>query len=352
MLTKQRIALPLAAVLLGAACGAAASARQGRDASPPRPAPRADEDQATVRIFTEEVALPVVAYDFKGRFDPTLEKEDVLVLEDGVPQQVRSVRRLPASVLLVFDMGGLMTATRSMNTSRDIAQRFVAGLGPGDQAAVIQNSTRGVELLSDWTADAGAVGRVLRTQLFSGRSSRLSRCLLAAADKLRGRPVGNTHVLVFTDGVESQADKGLFDAAVKRLAATQATAHVIAYSALAREAVRVRGRNPFDLDFQMKRSRRKYAEETKRQDERLAALVAELGGRLYVPADDGEAIAQADEAARDIGSQYVVTYAPKRPFADSGDRRRVSVSSRRMGIRLLLMRDHVTRAAVAGGGQG
>jgi VWFA-related protein len=330
----------LAAALLASSPGLCRGQQQ--TPTPPAQEPAAEkEDQAPVRVFTEEVILPVVAYDFKGRFDPTLQKDDVLVLEDGEPQRVRSVRRVPANVLLVFDMGGLMTATRSMNTTRDIALKFVAGLGPGDRAAVIQNSTR-VELLSDWTADAAAVGRVLRTQLFSSRSSRLSRCLLAAADKLRERPVGNTHVFIFTDGVESQGDKALFEGALKRLAATQATAHVIAYSALARDAVKTRNANIFDLDFQMKRSRKRYAEETKRQDEKLAALVAETGGRLFVPASDEEALAQADEAARDIGAQYVVTYAPKRPFAAGGERRRVAVSSRRVGLQLVAMRAYVS----------
>ncbi len=330
----------LSAALLGAGHGAA-RARQQPQATPP---PAEKEEQAPVRVFTEEVVLPVVAYDSGGRFDPTLAADDILVLEDGVPQRVRSVRRVPASVLLVFDMGGQMASTRSMNTSRDIAQRFVASLRPGDQVAVVQNSTR-VELLSDWTADGAQVARVLRTKLFSSNRSRLSRCLLAAADKLKERPVGNTHVLIFTDGVEAEGDRPFFEAALKRVASTQAVTHVIAYSALAREAVRVRARNPFDLDFQMKRSRRRNAEETVRQDERLRALVAEMGGRLFVPASDEEALAQAEEAARDVGSQYVVTYAPTRPFAAGGERRRVAVSSRRVGLQLVAMRAYVAPPA-------
>ncbi|MCA1612805.1 MAG: hypothetical protein LC800_01375 [Acidobacteria bacterium] len=39
--------------------------------------------------------IPVFARDDYGRFDPSLETDDVLVLEDGVPQQVRSIRRVP-----------------------------------------------------------------------------------------------------------------------------------------------------------------------------------------------------------------------------------------------------------------
>ena len=60
----------------------------------PKPTPTPDEEE---RVFTEEVRVPVFAYDEKGRFDPTVGLDDVLVVEDEVPQQVKSVRRIPAT---------------------------------------------------------------------------------------------------------------------------------------------------------------------------------------------------------------------------------------------------------------
>src|SRR4051812_2286059 len=66
----------------------------------PSPTPTAIEsDDESVRVFTEEVRLPVVAMDAYGHYDPTLEPEDVLILEDGVIQQVRSIRHISANVL-------------------------------------------------------------------------------------------------------------------------------------------------------------------------------------------------------------------------------------------------------------
>ena len=58
-----------------------------------------------MRVFTEEVRLPVAATDTYGHYDPTLEIDDVLVLEDGQPQQIRSIQHLPANVLLLLDTG-------------------------------------------------------------------------------------------------------------------------------------------------------------------------------------------------------------------------------------------------------
>src|SRR5260370_11665663 len=74
--------------------------------SPTRKVEPKSEDQEPVRVFTEEVRLPVSAMDQYGHYDPTLEIDDVLVLEDGEPQKIRSVRHIPANVLFILDTGG------------------------------------------------------------------------------------------------------------------------------------------------------------------------------------------------------------------------------------------------------
>jgi hypothetical protein len=249
---------------------------------------------------------------------------------------------VPANLILVFDLGGQVTDTASAETTREVALRLVAGLREGDQVAVVQNARR-VEVVSGWTGDAEALARAVKTQLFSSNRSRLSQCLLAAADLARRKPVGNTHVVIFTDGVEAQADPKVFEEAVASVASTQATTHVVAFSALARKSVRAHNGNILDLDFEMKRSRKRYAEATRRNDERLARLVAEMGGRLLVPEakGEGEAGSLAGEVMRDVGAQYVVSYTPKRPFAGGGERRGVKVYSRRVGLQLVAMRGYV-----------
>ena len=68
-------------------------------ASAQQPSPSPTPTPETVKVFTEEVRLPVQAFDSYGHYDPTLELDDILVLEDGVIQQLRSVRHLPAIVL-------------------------------------------------------------------------------------------------------------------------------------------------------------------------------------------------------------------------------------------------------------
>ena len=56
--------------------------------------PAAREEPETVKVYTEEVRTPAVAYDGRVRFDPTLAADDdVLVLEGGVPQSATQKER-------------------------------------------------------------------------------------------------------------------------------------------------------------------------------------------------------------------------------------------------------------------
>jgi len=344
---------PLALILLLSAASPLCPAQQ----------PAAREEQETVKVYTEEVRLPVVAYDERERFDPTLAAEDVLVLEDGVPQRVRSVRRVPANVLLVFDMGGQVTATGAVDATREAALRFLGRMGEGDRVALVQNGgRRGAELLQDWTTDAAAATHVLRTKLFSANRSRLSECLALAAVKLKERPVGNTHVVVFTDGLEAQSrdeirsdeiPKGV----VQDLVAAQASVHVFGFASLVGEVVKYKksifSGGVIDLDFQMRRWFKNYGLATKKREGQLRALARDAGGRLLLPSTAEEVPALAEKVARDVGAEYVVTYTPLRPFGREGggepERRHAEVSARRMGLRLFTLRNVVTAPQTAAG---
>ena len=332
--------------------------------------PAAREEPEAVKVYTEEVRLPVVAYDDRERFDPTLSADDVLVLEDGVPQRVRSVRRVPANLLLVFDMGGQVTATRAADAAADAAVKLLGGLRPGDRVAFIHNGRR-VELVQGWTEDLAAAGRLLKTRLlcanctrpsvFSASRSRLSECIALAGAKLKEQPVGNTHVVVFTDGLEAQSREEIradevAKESVRGLLASQASVHVFGFSSMVGTAVKSRD-SPFTvggaagavrvvigLDFEMRRWFKNYAQATKRREAQLAGLAREAGGRVLLPASAAEVSELASKVARDIGAQYVVTYRPLRPFAEggAGERRRADVSARRMGLQLFTLRSVVT----------
>ena len=332
--------------------------------------------QETVRVFTEEVLLGVRVTDEKGRFDPSLEKEELLVLEDGVPQEIRSARRVPASVLLLVGTGGEMNPAMKTNTTREFVARLVARLAAGDRVAAMQYGGD-AETIQHWTADAAAL-QSIHGKLSSKRGARLAAALRAAAVRFEETPPGNRHLVLVTDGVEDSAEgKAGLEEAVKTLLVAGVTVHVVSYSQMGRRALRrvappvqVTGEktrrtaadiarelmNPgkppvdvpdifvtIDLDFPMRRRRAAYSRAMREGEQWLGPLAEETGGSMLLPLSEEEMLAGCDALARAIDSQYVVTYRPKRPLASAAgeEYRRVAVVARRVGLHASARRGYV-----------
>ncbi|MGA9996068.1 MAG: VWA domain-containing protein [Pyrinomonadaceae bacterium] len=373
-------------------------AQENKPQQTPTPTPQQREEQEPVKVFTEEVRLPVVAYDSSGHFDPTLQLEEVLVLEDGVPQQIRSIRRIPASVLLVLDTGGEMNPAMRISTTRALALNLVSHLSEGDQISVIQFS-KTAEVIQGWTTETEQIEYMLRRKLSSGRGSHLAAAINTAAEQFQNQPFGNRHIVIVTDGVDLPGRAGYSEAmqelsdeslkkkraelseAIKRLNEAQATVHVISYTALGRKVASEREKSdrivststqPGDInmstvgidptlppgtsrspsvgfgirfDPQMRKLKKAYERAMKRSEQQLGSLAEEMGGRIWLPLTPEQMLAQGAEVARDIGAQYVITYTPKRPLAQAqpGEYRRIEIAPRRVGLRLRSRRGYIVR---------
>jgi VWFA-related protein len=346
-------------LLLIAALFAIAAAQTSSQQSPkpqpsPTPSPSPDE---SVKVFTEEVRLPVVAFDSYGHYDPTLELDDILVLEDGIAQQLRSVRHIPANVLFILDTGG-----------------EVSGLQDGIAMAVMMSGNT-TEMVQPWTTDKTTVLRTLKNKLISTKRSRISESIARASVQLRERPEGSRHVVMITDGVDTPGGKVGREEAIQKLIAARATVHIISYTEFVQQkldsssSAPITGQRPpssdpitatdptlppgttrspsysvrLRFDPAMKRMRKAYEAEVKKSEEALKNVAEETGGRIMLPVNSQEMLAQANEVARAIGAEYVVTYRPKRPLADAtpGEYRRIQVASRRVGLSLHARRGYV-----------
>ncbi|HYR75365.1 MAG TPA: VWA domain-containing protein [Pyrinomonadaceae bacterium] len=337
----------------------------------PTPEPRV-ENQDQIRVFTEEVRLPVSATDTYGHYDPALEIDDVLVLEDGQPQQIRSIQHLPANVLLLLDTGNEL-GLKDTRLTRDVAIRIISALHTDNRIAIMQFATR-PELLQSWTTDRSAIDKVLKTKLNSGKSSRLANAIAAASDQFKDTPAGTRHIVLITDGVNAPGGQVTMTSALKQLNSMQVSVHIVSYTVLARQTLQTqtkvirggdgvqRDANPasnpvangdptlppgttrtpgfkivtIDTDVAMRRKRKEYERATRASEEQLVAIAEESGGRILLPDSIESLLSQVESISRDIGSQYVITYRPTRPLASakSGEYRRVEVASKRVGLHL------------------
>jgi VWFA-related protein len=351
--------------------------RQRSAAPVPSPTPQNDKEDERVKVFTEEVRLPVIAVDQFGHYDPTVEPDDLLVLEDGVAQQIKSVRRIPANVLLVLDTGGELRGlgglSKRTDLTREVAIEFLNKLKEDTWVEVMQFNNS-VELLQSWTRDRPASLKVLKTKVSSGKRARFADAIVAAAEQLKDRPEGSRHVVFITDGVETSGGKTDRAQALKQLAAARATVHIISYTEYVlqrnKKSERLETRQlptnhdpittmdptqppgttrspiygaTIRFDPAMHRQKKAYEAEIKKSEQVLTQMAEETGGQIFLPKNGDEMIAQAREAAREVGAEYVVTYRPKHPLAsaDKGEYRKVEVASRRVGLSLRSRRGYV-----------
>ncbi|HKG62162.1 MAG TPA: VWA domain-containing protein [Pyrinomonadaceae bacterium] len=372
---KRTTGLLVIAALFALAATQISSQEPAKPKSSPQASPTPEDSE---KIFTEEVRLPVMAFDAYGHYDPTLELNDVLVLEDGVAQQIRSVRHIPANVLFVLDTGGDQSGMGGMSKrtslTRDVASQLVARLEDGASIAVMQ-SANATEMLQPWTTDKSVVLKTLKNKLISAKRSRISEAIANASTQLKDRPEGSRHLVMITDGVDSPGSKVDRAAAMKNLVAARATVHIISYTEFVRQKDPDRskkistGQRPpssdpitatdptlppgttrspsfgigIRFDPAMKRMRKAYEAEVKKSQEALKNVADETGGKMMLPLNAQEMLVQANEVARAIGAEYVVTYRPKRPLAEAkpGEYRRIDVASRRVGLSLQSRRGYI-----------
>jgi len=347
----------------------------------PLPSPTPGEDER-VTVFTEEVRLPVIAVDQFGHYDPTVVPDDILVLEDGVAQQIKSVRRIPANVVLVLDTGGELSGlggvSKQTSLTRDVALELLSRLRDDVWVEVMQFNNS-VDLLQAWTRDRAATIKVLRTKVSSGKRARFSDAVAAAAQQLKDRPEGSRHVVFITDGVDTPGGKVALAQAMKQMSAARATIHIISYTEFVRQLKPKKPgsdvvrqvptshdpittmdptqppgttRSPayvvhsITFDPAMHRQRKAYEDSIRNSQQILTDMAEETGGQIFLPKTSDEMIAQARDAAREVGAEYVVTYRPKRPLSSAtmGEYRRIEVASRRVGLSLRSRRGYVVPA--------
>jgi VWFA-related protein len=369
----------LLAIILAFLSVSTIRAQQTKPQASPSPTPTPlESDQEAVRVFTEEVRLPVMALDAYGHYDPTLDLNDVLVIEDGVIQQVRSIRHIPANVLFLLDTGGELSGLGGISKStwltRAVAANLISKLPEGSWFAILQSGNT-ADLIQPWTRDKTAALKVLKNKLNASKRSRLSEAIVSATQQLRDRPEGSRHVVMITDGVDSPGGKIDRSIAIKKLVAARATVHVISYTELVRQKSDKKttevsagqlptSSNPITatdptmppgttrspafgvgirFDPAMRRQRKAYEAEVKKSEQVLTNVAQETGGKLILPLSSDDMLAQSNEVARAIGAEYVVTYRPKRPLAEApaGEYRRIQVQSRKVGVTLEARRGYV-----------
>ncbi|MEP6923321.1 MAG: VWA domain-containing protein [Pyrinomonadaceae bacterium] len=328
------------------------------------PKPPSDD---TVRVSTEEIKLNVTVKNDFGHFDPSLQPQDLMVVEDRTPHTIESLRHVPASVLIVLDTGGELRLAKNLKTTRAVAMNLVQSLSDENSLALMQYSDK-AEILTEWTTDKAQILETLLTKSNFGKRSRFVEAMNLAAKFLENRPNENRHLVLITDGTDSMSSFNERQTAFKKLLAANVSVHILSYTMLeqkenAGRSIMVQGgeaRAPrrtddghkstlpqpiqdlmnlprlgsINTDREMLKAAKQRQQDLRNSQKELETLAKETGGAIFLPVNLDEMPAEAREIAGTIDSQYVLTYIPKRALADSpaGEVREIGVVPRRVGI--------------------
>jgi VWFA-related protein len=321
------------------------------------------KDGDTEKIVTEEIKLNVLAFGAGGKFASGVSKEGLVISEDGRLHQPTSLRRIPANILIVLDVGNEISFGKRRKFTSNTAIALVNSLQGDDSIAVMQYGDK-VEFLSEWTQDKQFLYKILdEKKLGFGKRSVFNQALYTAVKFFQKTPLENRHLILITDGIDTFNDQKVKDSAMKILLSSDINVHVISYTALQQNELepkksvlqkgepaprrlpeeviialpkdqQIMARMPrlgsVNLDREMIRRRKAESSSLKTSEAFLTTLAEDTNGEIFLPETKEEMVEKMATLAKNIDSQYVLTYMPKKPLSESkdGEVRNIEVTSR------------------------
>ena len=277
---------------------AVSSGQQDGISPPVSPSP-----QHTFRTSVELVALNVTVLDGRRRFVQGLGREDFMVFENGVRQEIAffGFGDVPVDLTLLLDLSGSMAS--SMELLRKAAVGFVRKLRPHDRATV-QGFAKRLQILEPLTADIRQLEQAIERARPDGNTALYDAVYITLRQLQRqrhgSRDLRRQVVVVLSDGRDTASLVSDDDT----LAAARRTGVTI-YTV----ALRVADDNAFPSEA----------------DYTLRAMAHDSGGRAFSPADATQLGGIYDVIAAEIANHYVLAYVPSTSQGGDGFRH-VSVS--------------------------
>ena len=156
-----------------------------------------------LKVNVDSVSLNVSVLDRdNGRSMRQLQREDFLVYEDGILQQIDEVApsEAPFNLLLLLDVSGSTQSYLPM--MKQAAIDFTRQINPNDRIAVATFNSS-VRLIQGFTSDRNAAASAIQ-MIQAGGGTAFYDALMACIDQYMHDVEGRSAIVVFTDGVDNQ----------------------------------------------------------------------------------------------------------------------------------------------------
>ena len=293
---------------------------------------------------TFSVDVPLVSFDVTvtddlGKPITTLGKDDFVIYEDGVLQEIQNFSSVivPHNALLLFDCSGSTKPQKELMSA--VMAGFSGGFRAEDSIAVAQFGS-GIDVVRDWRPrDKGVIDVQLGT--FAGCDmTDFYGAIYWAAEKVKDIR-GRKSVLVYSDGlgpmpmrsmlvvgrrvsrpVDSSDDPG-FQRLVQAVRSSGASFYFVGINTDLNAAAAT----PVDMLYTMQQARA-----------RMEQLADASGGRVALPRKAEDAIPLYREIGKELGNSYSLGYVSANSATD-GRYRAVTVRLRSGSARIRQSRD-------------
>ncbi|OJV41903.1 MAG: VWFA-like domain-containing protein [Acidobacteriales bacterium 59-55] len=287
---------------------------------PPPPAPA----EPTVKnpnneTFSLRVDVPIVNLDVNvildktHQFVPGLKSGNFLVLEDGVPQTITSVRTTQTPITAVMLLEFAANSYYLINDMRNASYSFFRTLRPDDYVAVVTYDLH-THILTDFTNNKDIVAQALQSLVIPGFSdTNLFDALYETLDRL-SRIEGRKYIILIGSGRDTFSKLTLDKILAKVKATPNVTIFTIGTGALLNEMYSGRGGmsgGMADLNYLQAQNQ-------------LKTFASMTGGLSFSPLFQGALPDIFSEINNSIRNQYVLTYRPTNT-KDDGSYRKIKV---------------------------
>src|SRR6476469_2885804 len=182
----------------------------------PTPTPPRDDDQEAITTFIRRVRLPITVMDKKGQFGPGLTKDDVLIIEDKVPQQVEtfsddSGEALPLYVVVLMDTSP--STAGKLKFEQESAMNFIQTVvRPRKDRVLFATFDDQVTLRQDFTDRLELLDRAVFGVKKTGEKTALYDAIWQFCDEKMRSAQGRRALVIITDGDDTYSRADINDA--------------------------------------------------------------------------------------------------------------------------------------------
>jgi Ca-activated chloride channel family protein len=282
-----------------------ASAQQVKPQPTP---PQTERPEQRERVEIRRVRLPITVVDKKGKFVPGLTRNDFLVLEDRVPQQVEtfSDESGPASPLYIAVLMDTSPSTAGkLKFEQEAALNFIyTVVKPRRDRVLFATFDNEIKLRQDFTDKIDLLDKAVSGIKETGTQTALFDAVWQFCDEKMRSVAGRRVIVVITDGEDTYSRADLRDA-IDIAQRTETTVFTISTKAGFLATV------PGVEAGQVK----------DKKDRDLETLAEETGGVAFFSGDMLSLEKGLNKVSNELRAQYLVTYRPSNDRYDGSFRK-------------------------------